>query len=102
MTDRHDGMRPAGLGPGRFAQTANQHAARREHEPTADAVRFSADQDAPPAGPGGTPKVTIALTVEITGEWVTPEVIADTAHQLGASLCARLAEVSAETARDKM
>jgi hypothetical protein len=33
---------------------------------------------------------------------VTPEVIADTAHQLGASLCARLAEVSAETARDKM
>jgi hypothetical protein len=51
-----------------------------------DAVHFRSDDQADEAGPGGTPKVTIRLTTEISGEWVSNEVVAYTVRQLAAAM----------------
>jgi hypothetical protein len=67
-----------------------------------DAVRFHADQAAPPAGPGGTPKITITLTTEISGEWVDPEMITHAARALASSLAARLGEEANQAAKEGM
>lgn len=67
-----------------------------------EAVRYSADQDTTVTGPGGTPSITIALTAEISGEWVTPEIIADTARALASTLSVRLGDVIAEIEGRKM
>jgi hypothetical protein len=66
------------------------------------AVTFAADDDAPPAGPGGTPKVTIELKTTIYGEWVTPEVLAHSARQLADSMCGRLRAAADEATREGM
>jgi hypothetical protein len=42
--------------------------------------------------PGHTPKITISVKTEITGEWVTPEMVAYTARQLADSFMARLSD----------
>jgi hypothetical protein len=70
--------------------------------PEVDAVRFKADHDAPPAGPGGTPTIKISLSCEISGEWVEPDMIARTARQLAAALIARLGDEADEAARGGM
>jgi hypothetical protein len=70
--------------------------------PELDAVRFVADKDAPPAGPGGTPKINLRISTEIEGEWVDPEMIAYAAHQLAASFVAKLHEVADEAAKEGM
>jgi hypothetical protein len=66
------------------------------------AVRFATNHDAPPAGPGGTPKITIGITTEIAGEWVEPEMISYAARQLVAALSARLGGQADEAARGGM
>jgi hypothetical protein len=78
------------------------HATRTLTEGEGAAVRFAVSQDAPPAGPGGTPRITIAVSTEISGEWVQPEVIADSARQLAAALVGRLREQAGEAARESM
>jgi hypothetical protein len=65
-------------------------------------ISFHADETAPEAGPGGTPKITIALTTEITGEWVTNEQVAYAAEQLAASMGARLREAAHEGRKEGM
>jgi hypothetical protein len=67
-----------------------------------EAVRFKADQAAPPAGPGGTPKITIAVSVEIAGEWVEPEMIAQAARSLASSLGARLGQEADQARKEGM
>jgi hypothetical protein len=70
--------------------------------PKVEAVRFVADQDAPPAGPGGTPRISIRMTTEISGEWVDPEMIAHAARELVRSMTAKLGEMAEETAKEGM
>jgi hypothetical protein len=41
-------------------------------------------------GPGGTPTIKIALIAEISGEWVEPAVIAETARNLAENLAGSL------------
>jgi hypothetical protein len=52
-------------------------------------------------GPGGTPSIKIALVAEITGEWIEPAVIAETARtladNLAGSLRAAAARIDAES-----
>ena len=73
----------------------------REPDPV-EVVRFAASQDAPPAGPGGTPKITVSMKVEIVGEWVEPEMIAHAARQLAASMGVRLGLAADEARKEKM
>jgi hypothetical protein len=72
------------------------------------AVTFAADDDAPPfpddlpgltaralgfpapAPPRRTPKVEIRLATEISGEWVTPEMVARAARELASSMASGL------------
>ena len=70
--------------------------------PEVEAVRFVAEQDAPPAGPGGTPRINLRMTTEISGEWVDPEMIAHAAHELVRAMTAKLGELANETAKEGM
>jgi hypothetical protein len=112
------GQPPAGIGGprgGRFvtaAVTPEEVAAvdrgeadgwmERRLQETADGFHFHSDQDAPEAGPGGTPCIKIDLSVRISGEFVTPEVIASATRQLVDSMVARLRELAAEAEREGM
>jgi len=67
-----------------------------------DAVHFRSDDQADEAGPGGTPKVTIRLTTEISGEWVSNEVVAYTVRQLAAAMAGKLNEAANEAGKEGM
>jgi len=56
--------------------------------PPAEAVRYHATTDADPSE--RIPWIKITASVEISGEWVTPEVIAASARQLADTITARL------------
>jgi hypothetical protein len=75
---------------------------RAEEGVAAEAVRFSADETAPEAGPGGTPKITISIKTEISGEWVTNEMIAYAARQLALSMASRLGAAADESRKEGM
>jgi hypothetical protein len=44
------------------------------------------------------PKITIEMKVEITGEWVTPGMVAGVAERLAGTMAARLREAAAAEA----
>jgi len=67
-----------------------------------DAVHFRSDDQADEAGPGGTPKVTIRLVTEISGEWVSNEVVAYTVRQLAAAMAGKLNEAANEAGKEGM
>lgn len=67
-----------------------------------DAVHFRANDEADEAGPGGTPRVTIRLTTEISGEWVSNEVVAYTVRQLAAAMAGKLNEAANEAGKEGM
>jgi hypothetical protein len=62
-----------------------------------EGVRYTAEQTVAPAEPGQMPKVTIAVTCEISGAFVTSSTIALATRQLALSLTARLREVSEQS-----
>jgi hypothetical protein len=53
-----------------------------------------------PAAPGKrTPKIEIRITTEISGEWVTPEMIAHAARELANSMASKLREAADDAPR---
>jgi hypothetical protein len=57
--------------------------------------------ETPAADPQHHPAVTIELRVRISGEWVTPEVIARTARELAANLARQLEATDGGESHDR-
>jgi hypothetical protein len=70
-----------------------------QQQPDDPGVQYATLRGDQETGPGGTPSIKIALVAEISGEWVTPDVIAETARTLALTLAARLREAADETPR---